>query len=57
MFDVGVRKGNIILISTQRVTILIWGYEGTKRWRTPGVGLRIKTNFGKNNEILEETKI
>ncbi len=36
IFDLGVCEGHIILIwGTQRGTILIWGYAGTKRLRTP----------------------
>ncbi len=38
IFDLGVREGHIILIlGYAEGTILIWGYAGTKRLRTPAL--------------------
>jgi hypothetical protein len=38
IFDLGVREGLIFLIwGYPEGTILIWGYAGTKRLRTPGL--------------------
>ncbi len=46
IFDLGVREGHIILIlGYTEGTILIWGYAGTKRLRTPDLELSFYRKF------------